>query len=154
MGEDRKIVRDADATDLEKLSGLGVTTCWHHDASWVHVPELIVWLEACVTANRRNKAAATCFRYLRDVMHGIDKNLKANPPDEQPLDDAIDVCRAVVSECRDTFHDPADMSPEWQRILKAASAVLEQAAGSTLPGSGWSNGSAATRPDTCGLHRV
>ena len=39
----------------------------------------------------------------------------------------LSIVARVVKECESTFYDPADMSPEWVEIHKAARAALTKA---------------------------
>lgn len=43
--------------------------------------------------------------------------------------DLLAVCRVVLADCDDTFHDPDDMSPAWKQIASDCRAAIDKAEG-------------------------
>ena len=59
--------------------------------------------------------------------YGSDSEAEANARLIAAAPDLLDIAQRVVAECTDTFHDPADMSPEWVAIYRDARAAIAKA---------------------------
>jgi hypothetical protein len=62
----------------------------------------------------------------RDTLHGnLRRSIEERQKVEEERERAIAVCRGVVKECGETFHDPAlSLAPEWKPIYFEARALV------------------------------